>query len=167
MTLQRPAQIRLIGLPAIILTAQAPVPAPLPALTSSYVQSMMVHAKAAANAVACGLRSPQWGTNIHNRLVDALSTHAGAPAEIVDGKFVNTTHAPSEAEKRAALASLASHEAEGRANGTNTRMPCYRNHDACGVGRLRNRCTVTVAQDRIAKIGIIAESIPKRTLKAP
>jgi hypothetical protein len=120
MTLQRPAQIRLIGLPAIILTAQAPVPAPLPALTSSYVQSMMVHAKAAANAVASGLRSPQWGTNIHNRLVDALSTHAEAPAEIVDGKFVNTTHSPSEAEKRAALASLASHEAKGRANGTNS-----------------------------------------------
>jgi hypothetical protein len=120
MTLQRPARICLIGLPAIILTAQAPAPAPLPALTSSYVQSMMVHAKAAANAVACGLRSPQWGTNIHNRLVDVLSTHAGAPAEIVDGKFVNTTHAPSEAEKRAALASLASHEAEGRANGTNS-----------------------------------------------
>jgi hypothetical protein len=120
MTLQRPARICLIGLPAIILTAQAPVPVALPALTSSYVQSMMVHAKAAANAVACGLRSPQWGASIHNRLVAALSTHAGAPAEIVDGKFVDTTHAPSEAEKRAALASLASHEAEGRANGTNS-----------------------------------------------
>jgi len=120
MTLQRLARICLIGLPAIVLTAQAPVPAPLPALTSSYVQSMMVHAKHAANAVACGLRSPQWGTSIHNRLVDALSTHAGAPAEIVSGKFVDTTHAPSEAEKRAALASLASHEAEGRANGTNS-----------------------------------------------
>jgi hypothetical protein len=44
------------------------------------------------NAVACGLRSPQWGTSIHNRFVGALSTHAGAPAEIVNGKLVDTTH---------------------------------------------------------------------------
>jgi hypothetical protein len=119
MTLQQLARICLIGVAAIALTAQAPLPAPLPALTSSYVQSMTVNAKHAANAVACGLRAPQWGTSIHTRFVDALSTHAGAPAEIVGGKFVDTTHAPSEAEKRVALASLASHEAEGRANGTN------------------------------------------------
>ena len=124
MTLQRLARICLIGPPAIVLTAQTPAPSPLPALTSSYVQSMMVHADSAANAVACGLRSPQWGANFHNRLVDALLTHSGAPAEIVDGKFVNTTHVPSEAEKRAALASLASHEAQGRANGTN-RSICH------------------------------------------
>ena len=94
----------------VFITAQAPVPA----LTSSYVQALIGYGGGAAGAVACGLRQPQWGGVLHSKLSQLLSTHAGAPVDVTpSGEVVNATHPASDAEKQAALSSLKRHEDEG------------------------------------------------------
>ena len=54
------------------------------------------HATLARGRLATALPSPDFhrleSASFAWRTVDVLSTHAGAPAEIVDGKFVDTTH---------------------------------------------------------------------------
>ena len=80
------------------------------------MQALIGHGGSAAGAVACGLRPPEWGVILHEKLMQVLATHAGSPIPAVtpDGRWISLTHSPSTAEKNAAHASLIRHEEEGR-----------------------------------------------------